>query len=166
MGHFVIILRLHKPQNDSPHPKGRNNMSKNAIPKQVKIVKVEATSEKICGRGGLFFFLRYVENIRFYSLLETHFGFLKTSGKGLSLYQFLKQLLAHFIKGEDLSISAFDRRKNDTAYAAVLENIPDEMASSHQMKRFFRKFLLFGNWLYRKILLALFLWRLLLENPR
>lgn len=141
-------------------------MAKNVITKQVKIVKVEATPEKICGRGGLFFFLRYVENIRFYSLLETHFGFLKTSGKGLSLYQFLKQLLAHFVDGEDLSMAAFDRRKNDEAYAAVLENVPDEMASSHQIKRFFRKFLLIGNWLHRKILLALFLWRLLLEKPK
>lgn len=141
-------------------------MSKNAIIKQAKIAKVEATPEKICGRGGLFFFLRYIENIHFYSLLETHFGFLKTAIKGLSLYQFMKQLLAHFVNGTDLSMTEFDRRKQDDAYAAVLENTPEEMASSHQMKRFFRKFLLLGNWLYRKILLALFLWRLLIEKPK
>jgi len=55
-------------------------MSKNAINKQAKISQVEVTTEKISGRGGLFFFLQYVENIGFYSLFEKHFGFLKASG--------------------------------------------------------------------------------------
>jgi len=87
----VIILEVRKSQNDSPHPKGRTNMSKNAIIKQAKIAKVEATPEKICGRGGLFFFLRYIENIHFYSLLETHFGrFFENRGQrslALSIYE-------------------------------------------------------------------------------
>jgi len=48
----------------------------------------------------------------------------------------------------------------------VLENVTAEMASSHQMKRFFRKFLAVPNWLYRQILLAMFLWRLKIEKPK
>lgn len=141
-------------------------MAKNGIIKQATISRVEVTTNRVCGRGGLFFFLRYVENIRVYSLLEQCFGFLKSLGKGLSLYQFAKQLFAHFVRGMDLSTTAFDRRRKDEAYAAVLENIPAEMASSHQMKRFFHKFLAVPNWLYRQILPAMFLWRLRIEHPK
>ena len=73
-------------------------MAKNGIIKQAEISRVEVTTEKICGRGGLFFFLRYIENISVYPLLQQRFGFLKSSGKGLSLYQFTKQLFAHFVE--------------------------------------------------------------------
>jgi len=34
------------------------------------------------------------------------------------------------------------------------------------MKRFFGKFILIANWFYRKILLALFIWRRLVEKPK
>ena len=60
--------------------------------KQVKISKVETTDDKMSGRGGLFFFLRYVENIGFYSFFEKYFHFLKGSRKGLSCIQFIKQI--------------------------------------------------------------------------
>jgi len=140
-------------------------MTKNSPSTQTKISKVEVTNDKISGRGGLFFFLRYVENIRFYTLIANRFAFLKTSGKGLTLYQFIKQLLAYFIDGSEMSMTSFDRRQHDQGYTAVLENRSEEMASSHQMKRFFRKFLPITNWLYRQILLSLFIWRLLKEKP-
>ena len=133
--------------------------------KQVKISKVETTDDKMSGRGGLFFFLRYVENIGFYSLFTDHFHFLKGSLKGLSCVQFIKQMLAFFIDGSDCSMTGFDHRKSDEAYAAMLENTPDQMASSHQMKRFFRKLNFVPNWLYRKILLLIFIWRLHVEKP-
>ncbi len=63
-------------------------------------------------------------------------------------------------------MTAFDHRQKDEAYAAVLENVPAEMASSHQMKRFFQKLLAVPNWLYRQILLAMFLWRLRIDQPK
>lgn len=140
-------------------------MANKHVSKQAKISKVEVTSEKLSGRGGLVFFLRYVENIGFYRLFEDYFAFLKKSVKGLSTYQFIKQLLAHFIDGTEMAISAFDRRKDDQGYAAILENLKDEMASSHQIKRMFRKLLVVPNRLYRKILHLLFLWRLRVEKP-
>jgi hypothetical protein len=52
----------------------------NAVP-QNRISQIEVTQDTISGRGGVFFFLRYVQNTRFYILLEKHLGFLKTSGK-------------------------------------------------------------------------------------
>jgi len=154
-----------KDKTTTNNPKGGNNMATKHDQKQVKISKVEMTDDKMSGRGGLFFFLRYVENIHFYSFFEKHFHILEGSNKGLSCIQFLKQILAFFIDGSDLSMTGFDRRKTDEAYAAILENTPDQMASSHQIKRFFRKFILVPNWLYRKILLFLFIWRLHIEKP-
>jgi hypothetical protein len=64
-----------------------------------------------------------------------------------------------------MSMSGFDRRKGDEAYAALIESSPDELVSSHQVKRFFRKFLYVGNWLFRCVLLCLFMWRLRVEQP-
>lgn len=133
--------------------------------KQVKISKIDITNDKISGRGGLFFIIRYIENTQFYSLFYKIFGHIKSATKGLSCYQFIKQMLAHFIDGSDMAITAFDRRKQDTAYAALLDNHPDQMASSHQIKRFFSKLCLCPQRLYRRILLELFIWRLHIEQP-
>ena len=133
--------------------------------KQIEISKVDVTHDKISGRGGIYFVLRYIETISFYQRFEKFFNFLSGSAKGLSPLQFLKQIFGYFMDGSDMSMKSFDRRKQDEAYAALLENTPDEMASSHQIKRCFRKFILVGNWLFRKILLQLFIWRLHIEQP-
>jgi hypothetical protein len=42
-------------------------------------------------------------------------------------HQFIKQLLAYFIDGSEMSMTSFDRRKHDKSYAAVLENRSKEM---------------------------------------
>ncbi len=133
--------------------------------KSFTISKVETTDQKITGRGGLYFILRYIENTKFYHLYVNIFENIKKSSKGLSPVQFAKQLFAYFIDGTDMSMKSFDRRKEDEAYAAALENTQAQMASSHQMKRFFSKFILVGNWIFRKILIELFIWRLRLEQP-
>ena len=138
--------------------------SKNKL-RSFKISKIEKTNQKMTGRGGLFFVLRYIENIQFYISYLNVFDKFRNSGKGLSIVQIIKQLFAYFIDGTDMSMKSFDRRKNDAGYAAALENTPDQMASSHQMKRFFRKFIQVGNWIYRKILIGLFIWRLHIEQP-
>ena len=101
-----------------------------------------------------------------YTKFEKYFGFVKGSRKGLSCSQIIKQLMAFFADGTDMSISSFDRRKKDEAYAAVLENTPDQMASSHQIKRFSRKFIQVPNWVFRQLLLWLFIWRLNVEKPK
>ena len=140
-------------------------MAKKSVSTQAKITKIDVTREKVSGRGGIFFFLRYVENIIFYPLFEKYFNFLRVSAKGLPIYQFIKQLLAHFIDGTDMSMSSFDRRKGDESYAAVLENVLEQMASSHQMKRVFSKLAYIGNRVYRSLLHQLFIWRLKIEKP-
>ena len=131
----------------------------------IKITKVEITDDTITSRGGLLFVLRYIENTAFFKLFENIFGYLKTSSKGLTCLQFIKQVVAFFIDGTDMAMTSFDRRNNDEAYAKLLENTIDEMATSHQIKRFLQKFIVVGNWLFRKILLELFMWRLHVEQP-
>jgi hypothetical protein len=64
-----------------------------------------------------------------------------------------------------MSMTGFDTRKNDQGYAAVLENKLSQMASSHQMKRFFSKLSIIPNKLFRRILHELFIWRLKIEKP-
>jgi len=131
-----------------------------------KITKISVTKQKISGRGGITLFLRYVEKTLFYAVIEHVFSKLEVFGsKGLQLNQFVKQIFAFFIDGTDMSISGFDKKKQDVAYAAVLENNPNEMASSHQIKRFFRKISIVPTFVFRKILKTLFIWRLHIVKP-
>ena len=133
---------------------------------KTKINKISVTDEKISSRGGLSLFLRYVANIKLYELINS-IVLLKIvfGSKGLGLQQFLKQIFAFFIDGTDMSISGFDKKKTDKGYASVLENTENDMASSHQIKRMFIKFIVIPNKLYNKILHELFIWRLKIEAP-
>ena len=131
------------------------------------ITKIGITNDKISGRGGLTLFLRYIETTGSYKLISSTILFLFTIGaKGLDLHQFLKQMFAFFIDGTDMSISSFDNKKKDEGYAALLENKTDEMASSHQIKRFFTKISIIPNLIFSKILHELFVWRLKITKPK
>ncbi|MDF1550751.1 MAG: hypothetical protein P1P88_23210 [Bacteroidales bacterium] len=105
-----------------------------------KITKIGITNDKISARGGLPLIMRYIERIGLYVLIFSTISslFLKNK-KGLQLPQFLKQMFAFMIDGTSMSISFFDKLKTEEGYAALLENKKSEMASSHQIKRFFRK---------------------------
>ena len=140
-------------------------MRKKGNKNQTKINKIEITNDTISGRGGLIPFIHYVENTKLFSLINRYLGHIKLSKKGLMLNQFVKQIIVFFMDGTDMSITGFDRKKNDESYTSVLENTKDEMASSHQIKRFFGKFAIVHNMIFRKILAAMFIWRLLIEKP-
>ena len=131
-----------------------------------KITKIGITNDKISGRGGLLLFLRYVQQTGFYGLIMSMlFSLTSKSKKGLQLQQFIKQMLAFFMDGTNMAISGFDKVKNDQAYAALLECKSTQMASSHQIKRFFMKLSKVGNLIFNKILHELFIWRLLKDQP-
>ena len=132
-----------------------------------KITKISATNDKISARGGLPLFLRYVEQTGLYSLISsTIYSLISQSIKGLQLHQFLKQILAFFMDGTNMSISGFDQSKKDEAYAALLECNTTQLASSHQIKRYFAKLSIIGNLIFNKILNELFIWRLNIEKPK
>lgn len=134
---------------------------------KTKITKVDVTNEKISARGGISLFLRYIEQTRLYTLISNSLlSFLVLGSKGLKLQEFLKQMFAFFIDGTDTSISGFDRRKKDDSYATLLECETKDLASSHQIKRFFIKLSVIGNSIFNIILNKLFIWRLHIEKPK
>lgn len=132
-----------------------------------KITKIGVTNDKITARGGLPLFLRYIENIGLYKVISsTLMSLIVNSGKGLQLQQFLKQVFAFLMDGTNMSISSFDQLKRDEGYTALLENKSNEMASSHQIKRFFAKLKFGTNYFFNLILNELFVWRLHIAMPK
>jgi hypothetical protein len=130
------------------------------------ITKIGLTNDKISARGGLPLFLRYIDKIGLYSIISnTLISQIVFYSKGLGLQQFLKQIFAFFIDGTNMSMTGFDTRKEDEGYAALLENKTSEMASSHQIKRFFSKLSIVPNKVFCLILHELFIWRLKIEKP-
>lgn len=132
-----------------------------------KITKISVTNDKISARGGLPLFLRYIEKIGLYGLISsTLTPIIFKNNKGLQLNQFLKQVLAFCMDGTNTAISYFDQLKADDGYSALLENNTGELASSHQIKRFFKKLSLVTNLIFNKILHELFIWRLKIAAPK
>lgn len=133
---------------------------------ETKITKIGITNNKISARGGLPLFLRYIDRIGLYKLISSNlFSLVTKNKKGLQLKQFLKQMFAFIIDGTNMAISSFDQKKDDEGYTALLENKPEEMASSHQIKRYFAKLSFVTNFIYNKILHELFIWRLQIVQP-
>jgi len=102
-----------------------------------KITKIGVTNDKISARGGLPLFLRYLQKTGLYKLIARVFeGVISVNNKGLSLQSFLNQIIAYFMDGTNMAISGFDQRKADDGYASLLECTTDQLASSHQIKRY------------------------------
>ncbi len=78
----------------------------------------------------------------------------------------MKQVIAFFIDDKDILIAGFVKRKKDESYAAVLENSPEEMASSHQIKWFLMELSMVLPFVFRKILYNLFIRRLKISWPK
>jgi hypothetical protein len=130
-----------------------------------KIDNVEETSDTLAGRGGLFFFVRYLNNTGIFFILSEYFGDLRKSKKGLPVTELFKQIFCFFCDGTSRHITYFDELAPDAGYAGTIEQSPENMASSHTVKRFFKSFTIFKIWIFRKILQKLFIWRLNIENP-
>ena len=143
-------------------------MSINSTTAQLKISNIEITNDVISARGGLTLFLRYLENTRVFELMEHFLGEMKGSRKGLTSREFLIQIMAFIMDGSHNSINYFDLLKTDDTHAALLETEPEKSASSHQIKRFFRRFIKSkkGSEIFRNILAELFIWRLKIEKPK
>jgi len=78
----------------------------------------------------------------------------------------LKQLLCFFLDGTAPHLTYFDHLATDTGYAATIEADPGDMVSSHQIKRFLKGFSFCRNFLFRRLLQDLFLWRLQAQKPQ
>lgn len=131
-----------------------------------KIHHIEATDEHLTSRGGLVFFVKYIENVTIYPLLGRFFGSIRKNNKGQAVTSLFKQLFCFFMDGTSFHITRFDELKKDGAYAGIIEESTDKLASSHAIKRFFRSFSFVRIWQFRRLLQILFIWRLKIEKPK
>ncbi len=111
-------------------------------------------------------FVRYLSKINIYPLLFEHFSGIRRSAKGEPVWNIFKQIFCFFYDGTSRHLVYFEQLKKDQGYAAVIENAPSEMCSSHQIKRFFGAFSWVSGGIFRKILKRLFIWRLKIEKPK
>mgnify|MGYP006286041291 FL=1 len=132
---------------------------------QARINEVESTQERISGRGGLSLFVQYLEQIGILAFLEGAFGRIRKTKKGLPVAELFKQILCFFTDGTSRRLEHFDSLAKDPGYAGTIQTKPEAMASSHTVKRFMKAFPLPLAWLFRSVLLELFLWRLRLNRP-
>jgi hypothetical protein len=130
-----------------------------------RINKVEVTTDTLTGRGGMALFVRYIERVGIFALLLNSFGYIRRSKKGASVFNIFKQVLCFLYDGTSRRLTYFDELKKDEGYAAIIESDPEEMVSSHRVKRFFKMFTWLSGKTFRKVLKEMFIWRLRIEKP-
>jgi len=140
-------------------------MKKNDFKSKCKITNIGVTNDTLTGRGGMALFVKYLSSVEIYPLLQDLFGDIRKNKKGLPVWNIFEQLFCWFYDGTSRRLNYFDQLKGDEGYASIIENSEDEMASSHQMKRFFKSFSWVCGGPFRKILRKMFIRRLRLEKP-
>ena len=133
--------------------------------KSLRISGIGITSDTLTSRGGLSLFVRYLDAIGIMSIITRLFGSIRKNRKGNGIEEIFKQLLCNFVDGTSRHLVHYDRIKEDTGYAGVIESTPSTLMSSHVVKRFFTVFSWVRIWLFRGLLQGLFIWRLNLKNP-
>jgi hypothetical protein len=83
----------------------------------------------------------------------------------LAITELFKQVLCFFVDGTSRRLTYFDQLREDEGYAGGIETDRADMASSHQVKRFFKAFAWTRVFLFRRLLQTLFLWRLQVVRP-
>jgi len=131
-----------------------------------RISDVQITSDTLTGRGGLTFILHYLDRIGIWTLFSEIIGHLRFSGKGKAIETIVRQVIASFIDGSDISMEGFDRRRKNSELSSVLECNQDELVGGSIVRRFFYKFLGSRYRLLRPILHQLFVWRLKIDQPK
>src|SRR5256712_12280638 len=130
-----------------------------------KIHKLEVTDDTLTSRGGLAFFVKYLEAVGIVGLLLHKFAGIKKSIKGVSVRNLFLQVLYFFFDGTSRHLSYFDELQRDSSYAPVVGMHDKQVASSHAVKRFFGAFSIFRASAFRWVLKELFVWRLKLSQP-
>jgi len=138
--------------------------SKNYRKKELEINAIETTQKRLTGRAGLTLFVAYLQNIDIFPLLDRFFGSIRKSKKGIESFEFFKQILCFMADGTSRHLTYFDQLADDPGYAGSIETDMTQMASSHQIKRFFNAFAWTRIFLFRKLLQRLFIWRLKIKQ--
>ena len=137
-----------------------SNIADSQSSASLRIDKIEITTDKLISRAGLTPFVRYLDNINVFPTFEKLFRSIRKNKKSQPLTSIFKQIICFLADGTSSHMSYFDDLKDDDGYAAGIEVAPEEMLSSHSVKRFFRKFTPFHYFMFRRFLQKLFIWRL------
>ena len=129
------------------------------------IAGIEVTSDTLTSRAGLALFARYLDRIGLERYLRRWLGPLRKNAKGVPAAECVRQVLLFLVDGTSRHLAHFDGLKADSGYAGTIERRPDELVSSHAVKRFFASIGFGRIWLLRRLLQELFIWRLLLAEP-
>jgi hypothetical protein len=100
---------------------------------------IEVTTDCLADRGGLPLIMRYLACSGLIARLAGVFKRFRFNQKGISVENILYQMIAFLLDGTSRHLTRFDELKRDPGYAATLETSPEQMASSHVIKRFFNK---------------------------
>jgi hypothetical protein len=130
---------------------------------ELKIHRIETTSDRLTGRAGLALFVAYLHGIHIFSWFDRWFGTIRKNRKGIP--ELFKQVLCFFVDGTSRRLAYFDLLSKDEGYAGSIETQKTDMASSHQVKRFFKAFAWTRVFLFRRLLQTLFIWRLRITRP-
>jgi len=131
-----------------------------------RIAGIEVTSDTLTSRAGLALFARYLDQIGLGRFLKRWLGPVRKSGKGLPAVECVRQILLFLIDGTCRHLTHFDTLKSDPGYAATIERRPEDLISSHAVKRFVGSIGFGRIWLLRRLLQELFIWRLNLAEPK
>lgn len=142
----------------------KNNNTDGCKSNQI-IDKVAVTADSLTSRAGLTLFVRYLRNIALFPYLEQLFSPIRKSSKGQAITEIFKQMFCFLMDGTSRHLVYFDTLKNDEGYAKTIETDSTHMLSSHSVKRFYQSLLLHWTYLFRKVLLRLFGWRLQTGKP-
>ena len=107
---------------------------------ELKICRIEATSDRLTGRAGLSLFVTYISSIQIFGWFDRWFGSIRKNRKGLAIAELFKQVLCFFVDGSSRRLTYFDQLSKDQGYAGSIETPTENMASSDQIKRFFKAF--------------------------
>ncbi|BBO67048.1 IS1380 family transposase [Desulfosarcina alkanivorans] len=139
--------------------------SKNYRQNELKIRRIETTSDRLTGRAGLALFVAYMHGIQVFGWFDRWFGSIRKNRKGIEITELFKQVLCFFADGTSRRLAYFDQISRDEGYAGSIETPIEDMASSHQIKRFFKAFAWTRVFLFRRLLQTLFIWRLRITQP-
>lgn len=142
----------------------RDITAKNRESKAI-INDVDITEDVLTSRAGLTLFVRYLRSIELLPYMERIFCKIRKSRKGQEISEIFKQLFCFFVDGTSRHLVHFDTLKEDEGYGSGIECEPEDMLSSHAVKRFFMAILLPWGFIFRKVLQKLFLWRLGIVKP-
>ena len=140
-------------------------MSKRKSNKARFIDDVQVTNDCLTGRAGLNLFARYLRGVDLFPHLDRLFGSMRKHPKGAPIDELFKQVLCFLFDGTSRHLAHFDILAKDPGYAAAIETSLEDMASSHTIKRLYRAFSPQRTYLFRRLLLQLFLWRLVIAKP-